>query len=288
MAPQLEAHGAAYSPVARLAGAVLVAASRSSPVLILLAVLWCTDPPVTPQLLARMVLALTILPAALALLLRRASAARIDVDREQLTIRRSHLQIDVPCGAVERVRPWAVPLPGPGFSLSLRSGRRLSYGVQIDDPRSFLLAMAERAGSAPAHAALAHPVLVWAHTRAAHEEGLRPRWQRWAAKFPLFGLLPTAVLFNAHQHIAYGGLRGQCYLEGLVPYVGAFGVYWGTTTIYLVLYAGVLRAVAEALALATTAVAPARAAGVRRAVEIAGRVLYFGGVPALLALRFLA
>ena len=40
------------------------------------------------------------------------------------------------------------------------------------------------------------------------------------------------------------------------------------------------------MALGAAWVAPARAARVRRAVEVSCRVLYYGGVPVLLGLRF--
>jgi len=57
-------------------------------------------------------------------------------------------------------------------------------------------------------------------------------------------------------------------------------------TIYQVLYASVWRGLAEPVCLVAAAVAPSRAARVRRAAELAIRVVYYVGVPALLALRF--
>jgi hypothetical protein len=54
-----------------------------------------------------------------------------------------------------------------------------------------------------------------------------------------------------------------------------------------VLYAGTLRVLAESLALVAAYVAPSRAARVRRAVEAGCRLLYYGGVPVLLLIRFL-
>jgi len=95
------------------------------------------------------------------------------------------------------------------------------------------------------------------------------------------------VLFNAHQHIAYGGLLGEYYLLGLGSYLRTFAVHWLTLTIYLVLYASVWRGLAEGMALLAACVAPARAAAVRRAAEIVCQVAYYGGVPVLLLLRFL-
>ncbi|HJQ85029.1 MAG TPA: hypothetical protein VKA21_13180, partial [Candidatus Binatia bacterium] len=105
-------------------------------------------------------------------------------------------------------------------------------------------------------------------------------------RFPVFALGPTALLFNVHQHIAYGGLLGQYYMLGLRPYLATFALYWGTVTVYLMLYASVWRGLAEPICFAAAAVAPSRAARVRRAAELVIRVLYYGGVPALLAWRF--
>jgi apolipoprotein N-acyltransferase len=102
-------------------------------------------------------------------------------------------------------------------------------------------------------------------------------------------VLPASLLFYTHQHIAYGGTFGQYYLEGLVPYLSTLGEYWATTVILLVSYASIWRAAAE-IAVWTAAALAGRtpAFAVRRAVEVACAVAYYGGVPALLALRYLA
>jgi hypothetical protein len=106
-------------------------------------------------------------------------------------------------------------------------------------------------------------------------------------KFGLFGLAPTAVLFRAHQIIAFGGLLGQYYLEGLRPYLATGVEYWGTTLLYLVLVACTLRVFGEAVGLAATWIAPGRARSVRAVIEGFCSVAYYVGVPALLAIRFL-
>ena len=165
------------------------------------------------------------------------------------------------------------------------SGRlRRAYGMlPPGDIRNCLLALSERGGIAAARAAVDHPTMVYAHAKAAAGAW---RWYHLMAKFPLFALAPTAVLFNAHQHIAYGGPLGEYYLYGLGAYLETFAIYRATVTTYCVLYASVWRGLAEGVALLAAHVAPSRAARVRRAAEIACRVLYYGGVPVLLALRF--
>jgi hypothetical protein len=189
----------------------------------------------------------------------------------------------VPSSAVVGVRAWRIPLPGPGFSLVGSSGRRLGYGLQMRDPAPAILALAEQGGIEPARAALDHPTIVYGRAKAGAG---RWRWYHLVVKFPLFALAPAAVLFNAHQHIAYGGALGEYYLLGLGPFLQTVAIYWATTTIYCVLWASLWRGPAEAASLVAARVAPSRAAGVRRAAEIACRVLYYGGVPVLLAIRF--
>ena len=103
----------------------------------------------------------------------------------------------------------------------------------------------------------------------------------------LFALLPAAVLFNAHQYIAYGGTLGQYYLEGLAPYLETLAIYWSTMSIYLVLYAAPWRGVAEGASLLTAWMSPRHAVRVRRAAETTCRVVFYAGVPLLLLARFL-
>jgi hypothetical protein len=59
------------------------------------------------------------------------------------------------------------------------------------------------------------------------------------------------------------------------------------STVYLILYASAWRAAAEGGALLAAWLAPARAANVRRIVEIVCQVTYYGGVPLLVAWPFL-
>jgi hypothetical protein len=272
----------AYPLAWRVVAALLVAAGGTSLVLILLAVLVATDPPVTPPVLFEWVTLGALVPATAAWLIRRACAAEIAVDGGALVMRRSRLRVEVPVTAIARIVPWTIPLPAPGLWLRLRSGRRLRYGFAGRDLTSLVSALAE-AGVDAADAAENHPTVVFAATRATH--GSR-QWLRHLVKFPLFGLLPTAILFNAHQYIAYGGTWGEYYLLGPLSYARTFAVYWLTVTIYLVLYAALWRGAAEAAVLASAWLAPARADQMRRLAEWAARIGYYGGVPVLLALRF--
>jgi apolipoprotein N-acyltransferase len=233
--------------------------------------------------LYRTVVLFALLPAAGAWLVARALAATVDVTPGTVRVARLGLRVEIPASAVARVVPWSIPLPGPGFSFVLPSGRPLRPGLQMRDPAPLLRALADTGGIEPARAALSHATVVWAHARATAG---RRRRHHLVAKFPLFALLPTAVLFNAHQHIAYGATFGEYYTYGLGPYLETLAIYWSVVTIYCVLWASLWRGLGEGFALLAARVAPSRAAGVRRAVEVTCRLLYFGGIPALVALRF--
>lgn len=257
--------------------------SRASLLVILWLVLRATDPPVTPPVLVRLVLALAVAPGLAAALLRRAFTVTVAIRDGQLDAHGRGLQIAAPCRAVADVVPWVVPLPAAGFSLRFVSGERLRWGLAADDPTPLLGGLSS-VGVAAAETAAAHPSSVYAHARAT--VGVR-RWYHLLGRFVGFALVPTAVLFNAHQHIAYGGPLGQYYMFGLAPYLRTFAVYWLTLALYLLLYASLWRALAEGVCLAAAWLAPARAAPVRRAAEVACQVLYYGGVPLLLLVRFL-
>jgi len=268
--------GHLHSSLSRMISGALVAVSRLSlPALAAAGLLGDGDILTTPVLVGSL-LVLAVLPGAAAWMVERSAAAEVTL-RDDLVLRRADLRIEVPRASIGRVRPWALAVPGPGLSFTLRSGRRLGHGLELADPLPLLAALGEEADT--------HPVVVWAHARAATAPW---RWHHLLWKFVVFALAPTAVLFNAHQHIAYGGSLGQYYLEGRGPYLRTFAIYWLTVSIDLVLWAALWRAAGESVALAAAWVAPSRAARVRRAVEIACRLLYYAGVPALVAARFLA
>ena len=268
--------GQLHSRLSRLLAAALVAISRASLVIFALAGMLGVSDVFTSAVLGP-VLILSGIPAVAAWLLERFAAARLAVRDGGLVLQRPDLRIEVPRAELARVVPWTVPLPGPGLAVVLRSGRRLSHGFETADPGVLLTAPGDEGGGQ-------HPIVVWARARAAAPPW---RWYHLLWKFVGFALVPTAVLFNAHQHIAYGGTWGQYYLEGGVAYLGTFALYWLMVSVYLVLWASVWRAAAEGVTLAAAVVAPSHAPRVRRSVEVACRLLFYAGVPALVVVRFL-
>jgi len=274
----------AYPTVWRLVGGLCVAISRASLPYIGIGVL-LSEGPLPLVVLLRALFVCALLPAVAARLIERACAADVEVHAEALVIRGRGLRMEIPRTAVAALLPWTVPLPGAGFALRLQSGRRFSYGLQVADPTPLLSSFAESAGIEAGRVAARHPTLVYAHAR---HSGKPRRWYHLLFKFGLFALLPTGVWFYAHQHIAYGGLLGQYYLEGLGPYLKTFAISWSLTAIYLLLYASAWRAAGEGIALFVAWRAPTHAATARRAVEIVCRVAYYIGVPVLVLMPFLA
>jgi apolipoprotein N-acyltransferase len=274
----------AYPRAARAAAAALAAVARASLLLALGAVLRASDPPVTLAVLARDLALFAALPEAAARLLGRAFRTEAQVEGDALVLRRRLLRVEVPCASIAGVEPWRAPLPGPGFGLRLRSGARLGFALAARDPAPMLRALAE-AGVGPARAALAQTAVVYAETRAASP---RPAWQRPALKFVAFALVPGGVAFYAHQHIAFGAFLGEYYLMGAAAWLRSAAAYWVHAALLLVLYASALRALVEVASLLAAHCVRARAAAVRRAAEPVAAALYYAGVPALLALRFLS
>jgi hypothetical protein len=273
-----------YTPAWRAAAALLIAVSRASLPLLLVLFLLASDPPIGPAMLAQLVALFALVPAVAAVLVRRARAARVELLGPDLVVNRAGLCIEIPHSAIVRIAPWALPLPGPGLALWMRSGNRLHYAIELDDPAPLLDALAAVHGDA-AHDAVHHPTAAYAHAAAAQPPW---RWYHYLWKFVLFALAPTAVFFNAHQHIAYGGPFGEYHLLGLVAYARTFAIYWGMLVLQLILFAGLWRALAEPVALLGTWLAPAHATRTRHWAEVGCRLLYYGGVPALVAARFLS
>lgn len=277
-------HVRAYPLAMRLGAGWLLAASGLALPFLLLRVLTANDPPMTPPMVLRAFMSMSALPALAALFIQRALRAELELAGDELVLRVGGQRFAVPIGEIAEVEPWRIPLPMPGFRLRLASGKRFPLGIGADDPTPILHALAAR-GAAVADAAAMHPAVVYARVK--HALG-RLGWRRLLLKFPLFGLAVAAIPFNAHQHIAYGGLFGQYYLEGAWPWLRTFLVYWATITVYLVLYASVWRWPAEIVAWLAAFRGEAFARRARQVVEWVCRVVYYAGVLLMLALRFSA
>lgn len=276
--------GAAYPVAWRVLSALLFTVSRGS--LAVITALVVLGFVFSPPLLVRVAIFLVLIPGLAAALIRQVFMVDVGIREGGLSVHRRGLfqrgrKIELEQGAIKRVAPWRIPLPGPGLSIFSGLGHeRRHYALQTDNPTPLLNAAAP--GDNPPPSSLAQAMLVYARARWA--AGIA-RWYHLLFKFGLFGLLPVFVAFRLHQYIMYGGLFGQYYLHGLEPYLSTLVYYWVMILIYLVLYAAFWRGLLEVSALMTARFKPARAMAVRKWGEILVRVLYYGGIPAFIVWR---
>ncbi|MDC0707733.1 hypothetical protein POL68_04560 [Stigmatella sp. ncwal1] len=238
---------------------------------------------VTPQRAAIQLVGFSLLPTFLTWLLRRSSKATLEVGPEFLVLTLREERFEVPRESIASVHPWRLPLPGAGVVLRMKSGRLFTHHLEVPSPLPLLAAL----GEVPPTVASAaqHPHSLFGQAR---YEGRRKYWDSVALKFGLFPLIPTGIMFRAHQYITFGGPFGQYRMFGLTSYLKTFAGYWILFTTSLVLYACFWRILSEALAFALTWLMPSRARGVRQSVEWLCRLVYYVGIPAILALRFLS
>ena len=111
-----------------------------------------------------------------------------------------------------------------GAWVRLPSGRRLQYGLQLDDLRALVEAVVPGGGSHELAEALRTGTVAYAE--ATHAVGAW-RWYHSAFKYVVYSLVPALPLFRVHQWIAYGGSFGEYYAFGLKAYLLGFAVYWG-------------------------------------------------------------
>jgi hypothetical protein len=275
-APRFQVH--AYSLPLRVISAVLqgVAAANLLYLTVLIVFFTFTGAmnPTPPARAGWLFLAALVLWG-LVRLLHWLTAATLSVEPERLVLERRGDRFEIPLASVDSVRPWWLFPPGSGLTLRMKSGRAFQYALGVEDPLPVLEAMG---------GAGLHPNAAFA--RARFELGRR-RWYHLALKFVLFPLLPTALMFRLNQIITYGGWRGQYRMYGLGPYLQSFATYWVYFIAMLVLFAIPWRAMFELVAFVGAWLSPPHARGVRRFVEIASAVVYYAGIPALIAWRFL-
>ncbi len=169
--------------------------------------------------------------------------------------------------------------------MTLDSGRRWQQGIALADAASLIQALV-RAGARPALSeTLTGRAAAYMRTRLAVP---RRAIDRIALKFVLFPLVPALPAFRLHQHIAFGGTFGEYHSFGLQAYVIALLIWWATWAIHLAMFAAALRVAIEAGTWLALMLRPADAITVRGTLEFLGRLVFYVGVPAWLAIRFLA
>jgi apolipoprotein N-acyltransferase len=250
-------------------------------------------------------------PLCAAWLFAKAFATRVRIEGTQLLLVQRGRRIEIPLAALQQVRAWRLPLPGPGLQLQLSDASlalagsdspRLHEALQARRP----LASAESTHADATSTAAEHPAGRAASandTAKANGNAGASRWQRlldaraqarlaWLdhglIRFGLFPLLAALPAFRLHQIIAYGGPLGELYTFGAQAWLSGLLIWWASWSLGLMLFAAGLRALIEALALALAALQPARIGAARASLEWLGRGLYFLGVPSWLLLRLLA
>jgi apolipoprotein N-acyltransferase len=228
--------------------------------------------------------AAVLLPAIAAAAIRRAFAAQARIDAGLLVLQQRSQRIEIPLARIAGMRAWRVPLPSTGIDLDLASGNRWNHGIEVADIHALRQALVDAGAPLRVDGGSAR-VADYASARAA---ATMLRLDHPLVKFGLFPLLPALPAFRLHQHIAFGGTFGELYSYGLAAWLGGLLIWWAAWSIGLMLLAAALRIGIESGHLIVLRWQPARAHAVRGALAAFGRVVFYAGVPAWLALRLLS
>ena len=225
-----------------------------------------------------------LLPLLAAWAIRRAFAAQLCIEGTTLVLDQRRQRIEIPLASIAALRPWRLPLPGNGVDLQLAPGARWTRGLALSHPDA--LRQRLRASGVPVEVegGFATFLSQLADSRASAR---RPRLDHGLLKFVLFPLLPALVAFRLHQVIAYGGPLGEYYTYGLAAYLTGLLIWWLSWSIGLMLFAAGLRVIIEIVMALVAWGIPAEAKTWRETLEWLGRLAFYVGVPAWLALRLL-
>jgi len=271
-----------YSLAFRIVVTMLLAVSRAT-LLVLAWLSFFAPEPIPPARLLRAFWLLVLAPETAVWILRYLLAATLSVADDGIAVQQRSRRVEIPLSAIDAIVPWQLPLPAAGFWLRMRSGARFSDGFFVPNLGGLLRLLRASGASDVVGNVKRHPSVLYAQSK----YDAASRFDRPVYKYILFALVPTVPLFRLRQILTYGGVFGEYYTFGLKAYLLGFGVFWVLYGVYLLMYAALLRTVTEGVALGVAWAIPSYAAAVRRACEVAQRVLYFGGVPIVLILRFI-
>lgn len=267
----------AYPTGLRYLAAALFAVSRLS--LVAIAFMFFLGWVISPPLLVRLILFLSLIPAFALFLIKLALAADCEISHGLLELRRTALLRFAKSRAarlkIGSWRSWSLPIPGPGVLISAPAGAGKRSLALESKQLTALLAALDRSGPAAA-SSLAQAGRVFSEARACSR---LLRWHSPILKFGVFGLLPVFLVFRVHQNVMYGGVLGQYYLHGLGPWLSSLSYHWIMVTIYLVLYAAFWRSWVEPVCWLGARFRPSRAAAVRAWGEAFALAVYFAGIP---------
>ncbi|HJV74984.1 MAG TPA: apolipoprotein N-acyltransferase [Noviherbaspirillum sp.] len=229
----------------------------------------------------RTFVALFMVPEAASWCVLYVFAARASIEHGALVLVRGARRQELAVREIVAVKPWRVPIPGPGTALQLVSGKRWRYGLALADPAALARALASAGGTTVPVCATPHET-AYARARLAVRRG---RLGHPLVKFVLFPIVLAIPAFHLHQHIAYGSGLGEYYTFGLKAYLSAFSLWWASWAIAVVLSAAAVRAVIEAGALLAVLLRPIWATEVRHWLERFGLAALYLGLPSWLLLR---
>ena len=272
-----------YSPTVR-ALATLLFTTACAGSLSLAALLVLSENPTNPLLLARLFTAICLVPATGLALLRLLYRGSISIDATKLTIESRRMGTrQIGFDSLAALTPWRLPLPSTGLSIRTLDSKSDTLSCSTPNPLRLIEMIREHGIPQEEASRIETGALRYACARA---RAWSAPWWWFLIKFPGFALLPTIPLFRVHQIIAYGSPLGEYYLYGAGPFLAGFAIYFGTLTIYLVLFAATIRAIAEPLAFVVTIAAPPYSQGFRTTAERACAFVYYLGVPSAVLLRF--
>jgi apolipoprotein N-acyltransferase len=283
LAAALPARVAVLSPATRLLAGLLRAGARGG--LLWMCVALLLNEALRTNTLAQICLfsTLFLLPEAAAWCVLALCSAEAMVVDGKLALTRGGRRRELALSEVAAVQLWRLPLPGPGLSLRLATGRRWRYGLALTNAGARAAARAATAvqpvrPGAPSVRAVPQ---VYAQT------SLAVGRSRLDHPLPKYLLLPLALAlpaFHLYQHIAYGSAFGEYYSYGLKAYLSAFALWWAAWAIGVVLTQTLLRAAISIATLLVALLRPARAVAMRRWLERAGHVALYLGMPGWLLL----
>ncbi|MGH8080715.1 MAG: apolipoprotein N-acyltransferase [Lysobacter sp.] len=217
--------------------------------------------------------------------IERAFVAKAHIEGSLWVLDQRRQRIEIPAPSIAALRPWRLPLPGSGVDLRLAEGPWWTRSLMLTRPHSLQRMFAATGVPVRLEGRFAN---AWADLAQTRADARRPRLDHALAKFAVFPLLLALVAFRLHQVIAFGGTFGEYYSYGLGAYLTGLLIWWASWSIGLMLFAAVLRIAIETIAILAIALRSAHAAALRDALEWVGRLAFYLGVPAWLALRLLS
>ncbi|MBN8230331.1 hypothetical protein JYK02_22740 [Corallococcus macrosporus] len=232
-----------------------------------------------PEPLAAGLVVGAALPLIALRLLRLGTKATVTVRTEGLLLTQAGgAHFEIPFEALESIQPWRLPIPGPGLTLRLRTGRAFEQSLEVQAPMRLLAALGTWGE------ARIDPRVRYAQARS---EKWRRRWYDQALKYGLVPGVLAGIFFRAHQYISFGGPFGELQMYGWTAYLTSYVRIWLPVFLALLLFGCFWRAFAEAFCFSAAWLGPSWARNVRIGAEWTCRALYYVALPAFLVARLL-